>query len=426
MSLRVTPKRPRRTREWLRGTVLASAAEGFGEQLERRGYRPEVISNYLGGVAHFSHWLTRTRRRIEDVDEALIKVFLDRHVAACHCAKWCAHRRLELRLALVLLLQWLRQEQIVSAGVCPVGGLEAELAEFEHYLIGVCGLAASTRCQLLRHVRCFLSACFGRHPINFARLTAHDVRRFVEQHGARWRPISLRSVGVGLRSYFRFKALNGALVEPLGAAIPRVPRWRLTSLPKTLTEAEIDRLLGAFDRTRAKGLRDYAMARCLTDLGLRATEVTRMQLEDIDWDEGTIAIRGKGRRVDELPLPKALGCSSGVPRSRRSPMCCVTAASIPPRSTPKSILWRSSVWPCRGRGAAYERARDDTAKGRGVLEGASSSRLGDASDRIATEELCALRRGSRPSRPPHPGSGVGLYPGLTSPKLPNCVGTARS
>jgi len=287
--------------------VLASAAEGFGEQLERRGYRPEVISNYLGGVAHFSHWLTRTRRRIEDVDEALIKVFLDRHVAACHCAKWCAHRRLELRLALVLLLQWLRQEQIVSAGVCPVGGLEAELAEFEHYLIGVCGLAASTRCQLLRHVRCFLSACFGRHPINFARLTAHDVRRFVEQHGARWRPISLRSVGVGLRSYFRFKALNGALVEPLGAAIPRVPRWRLTSLPKTLTEAEIDRLLGAFDRTRAKGLRDYAMARCLTDLGLRAIEVTRLQLEDIDWDEGTIAIRGKGRRVDELPLPKALG-----------------------------------------------------------------------------------------------------------------------
>lgn len=307
MSLRVTPKRPRRTREWLRGTVLASAAEGFSEQLERHGYRPEVISIYLGGVAHFSHWLTRTRRRVEDIDEALIKGFLDRHVAACHCARGCTRRRLELRLALALLLQWLRQEQIVSAEVCAVGGLEAELAEFEHYLIGVCGLAAATRSLLLRHVRCFLSACFGRHPINFARLTTHDVRRFIEQHGARWRPISLRSVGVALRSYFRFKALNGALVEPLAAAIPRVPRWRLTSLPKTLTEAEIERFLGAFDRTRPKGLRDYAMARCLTDLGLRGTEVTRLQLEDIDWDEGTIAIHGKGRRVDRLPLPKALG-----------------------------------------------------------------------------------------------------------------------
>ena len=105
MSLRVTPKRPRRTREWLRGTVLAIAAEGFSEQLERHGYRPEVISNYLGGVAHFSHWLTRTRRRVEDIDEALIKGFLDRHVSACHCATGCTRRRLELRLALEPLKQ---------------------------------------------------------------------------------------------------------------------------------------------------------------------------------------------------------------------------------------------------------------------------------------------------------------------------------
>jgi integrase len=114
-------------------------------------------------------------------------------------------------------------------------------------------------------------------------------------------------VGVALRSYLRFKALGGVHIEPLVEAIPQVPRWTLASLPRTLTPEQIERLLGAIDRTRPKGLRDYAMARCLIDLGLRPIEVARLRLEDVDWREGTLAIRGKGRRVDRLPLPKALG-----------------------------------------------------------------------------------------------------------------------
>jgi integrase/recombinase XerD len=212
-----------------------------------------------------------------------------------------------LRLALILLLQWLRQERMVATVVLPRGALEAELDEFERHLIGVCGLAASTRYRYLRFIRHFLRACFGSQPIDIARVTVHNLRGFIEQHCEHWQPASLRLLVVAVRSYLRYKALGGAVVEPFAAVLPRLPHWTSESLPKTLTQAQIKHLLEAFDRTRPKGLRDYAIARCLIDLGLRAIEVSRLRLEDIDWEKGTLTIRSKGRRVDLLPLPKALG-----------------------------------------------------------------------------------------------------------------------
>jgi integrase len=55
-------------------------------------------------------------------------------------------------------------------------------------------------------------------------------------------------------------------------------------------------------------LRGYAMVRCLVDLGLREREVVTLELEDIDWEAGTLRIRkGKSLRVDVLPLPQTTG-----------------------------------------------------------------------------------------------------------------------
>lgn len=40
------------------------------------------------------------------------------------------------------------------------------------------------------------------------------------------------------------------------------------------------------------------------DLGLRTTEVPGLRLDDLHWREGLVCVRGKGRRVDALPLRK--------------------------------------------------------------------------------------------------------------------------
>jgi site-specific recombinase XerD len=59
--------------------------------------------------------------------------------------------------------------------------------------------------------------------------------------------------------------------------------------------------------TTAKGLRDHAIVVMLARLGLRATEVAVLRLDDLDWTAGEIVIRGKGDRVERLPLPVDVG-----------------------------------------------------------------------------------------------------------------------
>jgi len=54
--------------------------------------------------------------------------------------------------------------------------------------------------------------------------------------------------------------------------------------------------------------RDYAIMRCLVDLGLRSCEVAALRLDDIDWKNGTVTIRlGKSQRANLLPLPAVTG-----------------------------------------------------------------------------------------------------------------------
>jgi integrase/recombinase XerD len=57
------------------------------------------------------------------------------------------------------------------------------------------------------------------------------------------------------------------------------------------------------------GKRDYAIILLLVRLGLRAAEVASLLLTDIDWKEGSLTIRGKMGRVDQLPLPADVGAA---------------------------------------------------------------------------------------------------------------------
>lgn len=306
MSIDLSLKSSPHSYEWLGGFTPVVLA--LNEYLERRGYAKSVVLRYLGSTAHFLYWLKNRLGCVADIDESLVGIFVARHLPHCCCPKRRGLRLTQVGFALDRLLEVLRERSWIPARPLPVEGtLEAELREFEHYLTQVCGLMASSRQAHLQRVRRFLSECLGVQRVDISDLTPDDIRSFFKRHGPQWQPVSMIPMQTALRSYLRFKSIHGVSVQRLDAAIPQTPRWRLSGLPKTLTPAEVERFLSAFDRSCPTGRRDYAIARCLADLGLRAVEVSRLQLEDIAWGEATLAIRSKGRRVDLLPLPKTLG-----------------------------------------------------------------------------------------------------------------------
>jgi integrase/recombinase XerD len=94
---------------------------------------------------------------------------------------------------------------------------------------------------------------------------------------------------------------------PLAGAVPAVASWRLGALPRGMAAAEVERLLAGCDRATLVGGRDYAVLSLLARLGLRGAEVASLQLGNIDWRAGEVAVTGKGSRVERLPLPAPAG-----------------------------------------------------------------------------------------------------------------------
>lgn len=302
------PGRPRETRRWFDGSELEPSIGAYIQHLAARGYAAASICMYVESVAHLAYWMRRKHLSLAEMNERLVRQFIDRHLPRCRCARRCQRSGHMVRAALVQLLIVLRAVGRIRP---PVSGerehIATELEEFTHFLVDVRGVAAPTQRHRFLHVRAFLRARFPIEPIRLASLKPAHVADFILRYAANWTPSSKKALGNSLRSYFRYRALRGDQTASLTAAIPRIAQWRLARLPKWLSAEELARLLGAFDRSTATGRRDYAIARCFVDLGLRTTEIARLQLDDAAWHEGTLRIRGKGRRVDLLPLPAVTG-----------------------------------------------------------------------------------------------------------------------
>ena len=184
-----------------------------------------------------------------------------------------------------------------------------ELDAFCAYATKVCGLAQSTLISRRMWVDRFLQYHFPASDIAPSKLETKDIGNFFIAQCQGYQPGSAQVVASAVRSYLRFRAVqNEDQVEALIAAIPAAARWRLAALPESLPPDDVIKLLGSCDRQQPQGQRDYAILRCLVDLGLRSCEVAALWLEDLNWKCATLTIsKGKSHRADVLPLPSATG-----------------------------------------------------------------------------------------------------------------------
>ena len=297
------------SREWLAASALSQSADSFVAYLRKRQFGEATVHVYVHVVGHFGLWLTEHRLPVSAIDEVLIERFVTEHLPECRCPAPCQRGEPTVRAALVHLTEVLRDTRLISTPLLGPPAIHEELTNFDAYLDGIAGLAPATRISRQMWVRKFLLDRFGDGPIRIDRLKPGDIAVFLRKTCGAYTPGTCGVLGGSLRSYFRFRAVQfGDPVEPLSAAVPTVARWRLDTLPKHLTAEEVKRFLDAFDRNSSVGKRRFAIARCLVDMGLRAGEVAAIQLEDLHWREGTLAVSGgKSRRVDLLPLPEPTG-----------------------------------------------------------------------------------------------------------------------
>jgi len=145
------------------------------------------------------------------------------------------------------------------------------------------------------------------------------VRRYLAelQSGDSARATVLRKVSA-LRSFVGFLRSEGNLNRDpfLGVPIPK----RTRSLPKFLTESEMDEILNAPNGADPGAERDRALIELLYSSGLRRAEVASLNVGDVDFLSGTVRVFGKGSKERIVPVgEKALTCLRVYIRSRGSP-----------------------------------------------------------------------------------------------------------
>jgi len=184
---------------------------------------------------------------------------------------------------------------------------ERIIARFDRYLVEVCGVAATTRQARRRTALELLVWRFGNRPLRLQAISARDLVRFVTFRARTLRPMSIRVLSDSLRSFLRFLQFEGYCPEGLALAVPTVHAWNRATLPTVIVVEKLHHFLGSFDRSTPIGRRDFAMALCMSELGLRVSEVAQLALEDLDWHDHILKIpQNKQQREHKLPLPNRL------------------------------------------------------------------------------------------------------------------------
>ena len=324
---------------------LAPFAASFEEALAGDGYSKQWAGQLMGLTAEVSQWLGEGGLVAGNLAGEVIDEFFARRGpsrSACRTARSLRPLVGHLRSLGVVALEC----QVASGRTVAE---EELLGCYRRWCVGQRGLALVTADQYVQRVAAFLVLWRCDADVVVADLDGRAVLTTVRAAADVMPGPSLRCMVTALRSFLRFLHATGRTPVSLVTAVPALKTWPRTALPVTLPASDARRLVAGCDTATPRGCRDAAIVLVLLRLGLRASEVARLLLEDIDWRHGEIAVRGKGGRSDHLPLPVEVGeaiaayLRDGRPSSSARSLFLTTTAPIRPLSSDAatSLVYRA-------------------------------------------------------------------------------------
>jgi integrase/recombinase XerD len=282
---------------------LADWVHPFREELVRQGFTARTAQDNAYVLAHLSRWLQRERLDPAELGVAEIAAF-----AAAR--RDGGYRRWRTVQSLRLMLGYLRGHGVLPAErPRPAGPVDEVLGRYRLWLRRERRLGEQTVGLHLVWAGKFLLAQVVDGDLALDRLDPEVVTGFVLAMSRRYSLGSVKGVTSCLRSLLRFLFTAGDVDRDMSLVVPSVAGWRLSALPVGADDDTVTALLACCDRATVVGRRDLAVLLLMARLGLRAVEVARLRLEDLDWRSGELVVRGKGGRVDRMPLPCDVGAA---------------------------------------------------------------------------------------------------------------------
>lgn len=144
----------------------------------------------------------------------------------------------------------------------------------------------------------------GDNPSDY---TAKSIRDFVLNRAKPHTVWRAQGITVAVRSFLRYLGITGQCPAGLVESVPKYRGYGLQELPRYLEPHQVEEVISACRAEDENGLRDRAVMLLLSRLGVRASDVAKLTFGDIDWQNGRIAVCGKNRTPEWLPLPQDAG-----------------------------------------------------------------------------------------------------------------------
>jgi integrase/recombinase XerD len=187
------------------------------------------------------------------------------------------------------------------------GAVGMQVERFLNHLAVERGLSPNTVGAYRRDLARYAEFLRSRRIGDPAAVTEEDVAAFVASRsaaqvepGRRYRASSVARSLAAVRSFHRFLHLEGQAGDDpsVGAARPKVPR----ALPRPLSVEEVTKVLAVVEDGTVVGMRDRAALETLYGAGLRISELVGLDVDDLDLDEGSVRVVGKGDKERVVPL----------------------------------------------------------------------------------------------------------------------------
>lgn len=278
------------------------------------------VRRHVRGVDVFGAWLRRRHLPVSNIDGDTLGRF-ERGFRRSRSPSRPNGRACDVVGCVGYFLGFLRDRGVVPLGQPPPPVTESDccLESFETHLDSAKGLCRGTRRIYGRYARALLNQVFGCDVLEWKQLKADDITDFVRVQASKLAPSACRGPITAVRSFLQYLVFVGAVRHDLLAAVPTVRQWKHSVLPVHLSLAQVDLVLAGCGGDTAVQRRDRAIILLLSRLGMRASEVATLNLDDVDWHEGLLKVRaGKSKCPRVLPLPRQVGEALAVYVKERS------------------------------------------------------------------------------------------------------------
>lgn len=295
----------------VRALWLGPAIDRYVEWLDARHAARDTVKRSIQAVVQFNHFAqsrgATTWDELPSQVEPFMAQWMQRRGSWCRTQKDRACVNANGRTPVEQLLRLLLPDFVGTRRHIALPFLDSAPKLFTH-LTEERGLRPETLHRYTHHLRAFEAYLSRHNNKDLSQLKPNVVNDFIIESAKGLGASGIKNRSGVLRALFRYLHREQIIHSDLSRAVPRGRNYRHSSVPRSISKDEVERVLNIVDRRDAIGKRDYAILLLLATYGLRAKEVAALQLDHLDWKHVKLHVpERKGGHSTTYPLSTRVG-----------------------------------------------------------------------------------------------------------------------